>query len=469
MITITNVISIPAIPIRRLAAALGMALLIAACNTKPPTPTASATPSPSLTLTATAPLTATASSTLPPGVTPTLTPTLPPSTTPAATLTPSPTFVAVTATVTPTASPFQVSAAGALAVTLPADSSYAITGIELAPDGGSGLVLLNDGRTPHVERLTWDSGGTHLTAISDQPFDLAQYSPDGSQIVFAQTQYGPNGHSTQQVTFAGLLLGDSSGANRKVIVQNGFNPAWSAQGTQTQIAFLRAVADESNSECATEATASPGNCFSVVVYNVARQAEHVILTKPFLASVPLWSPDGKAILIQQSGEVGSALDIVDLSVSPATIRQLLPNSHTPDVATAFNRPIWSQDGKTVIYAVPNGGLWAQPIDGGTPSQWDASGAFPYWPPGSHWLYYLKSAPQATPTSQDTTLEQVPAQQIWRLDPTAPDPSQTAVMVLATPLTCQDVSWSLKADRLACLYPVDNLPAVTLYAVPVQAS
>ncbi|MHB8627093.1 MAG: TolB family protein [Aggregatilineales bacterium] len=414
-------------------AVFGFVVLVAACSPPPPTatltpaktftPSVSATPSP-------------IPPTLPPGVTPTIT--LTPS------LTPTPSLV-------PSNTPFTVTGSGALVLRLPDSSSETITTLEFSPDAKTLLVTLNDGLNPHVARLTWDTSGAHFIRLSDLALDQPTYSPDGNQIAFAQTLYSPNSrldaNGNSAIVFSGLLMGDGNGSNRRNLTPSdgGFNPAWSPDGKQ--LAYLRPAAGQCNDPKATEL---PGSCFSLILFDMAKQTPRVVYTAPYLAGLPIWSPDGQKLLLQESGEVGTAVGVFDLATSRFTF--LIPNDNTPDSAGGITGAVWTPDSQAVIYATLTNELWRQPITAVTPTQLTANGGNPYWPRGSRWLYYLVSSPAADSTT---------TQQVWRLDPKNPQPAP----VLTTPLTCDRVAWSTAADLLACAGPVDNQPAITLYSLP----
>lgn len=427
--------------------AIGFVLLVAACSSPATTMTPTATLAPMDTFTPSP-----VPPTLPPGVTPTIT------LAPSLTLTPS---VTLTSSLTPTNTPFQVTGSGALALRLPDTSAETITALEFSPDATTLLVTLNDGLNPHVGRLTWDTSGAHFVRLSDLALDQAVYSPDGSQTAFAQRLYSPNSrqdaNGNPAIVFAGLIVGDGNGGNRQNVTPSdgSFSPSWSPDGRQ--LAYFRPAPDNATPECANDL---PGSCFSLVLYDVAKQTSSVDLTMPYLAGEPLWSPDGRKLLLQQTGEGGgSAAGVVDLTACTppdCKFRLLIPDPNAPDSAVGFTGAVWEPDSQAVIYSGLNGGLWTEPIQGGTPtpliSEQITNVSNPYWPPNSPWLYYL---------SNTVAVDGSTTQQVWRVDPSHPKP----VLVLPGALTCDRVAWSVAANILACSGPVNNQPAITLYALP----
>jgi len=177
---------------------------------------------------------------------------------------------------------------------------------------------------PGNGRLAYINGGSVYTVSADgtgaallHEGVLPGFSPDGTRIVFADTQFGPGGALP-------ILVADADGSNARQIGAS-LSPhqlSWSPDGTR--IAFVSGLA--------------PGG-FSVVVLNADGSGSSTISSDASPDAPPSWSPDGTEVAFTTTNDTDIAVAKADGSG-----RRLLIQDTTRDMS-----PSWSPDGSQIAF------------------------------------------------------------------------------------------------------------------------
>lgn len=198
------------------------------------------------------------------------------------------------------------------------------------------------------------SDPVNLTNQTDSDDAFPDWSPDGSQIVFASRRDGNNE----------IYVMDSNGDQLKRLTNNSaddFAPAWSPDGQQ--IAFL------SDRESTT-------GVYSIYLINTDGSGVKRLTNDKGNDYTPAWSPDGSQIAFRsvQNGQS----DIYRVKVNGSNILDL-----TNDPAEDWS-PAWSPDGSLIAFQSNRGGNWeiyTMKADGTDPinlTNNPADDQIPYW-------------------------------------------------------------------------------------------
>jgi Tol biopolymer transport system component len=220
-----------------------------------------------------------------------------------------------------------------------------------APGGRYGVWLVRPDGTDAFFALA----GTHGAIAPDVEQLHPDWSPDGRSIVLdVQSDTG---------TYEMWVADTTDWSSRRVVECAppclwADEPAWSPDGTH--IAFQRHV------------KSGTGEISSIEILDVASGDIAVVYSTTEVGLfAPRWSPDGTAIVMEMpaftGGELtGDSLGVLDLSTSPATLREVVPP------AVLANNPDWSPDGKLIAFSAPGPGgepggshsdLWVVAPDG----------------------------------------------------------------------------------------------------------
>ncbi|MEJ2188363.1 MAG: protein kinase, partial [Acidobacteriota bacterium] len=208
------------------------------------------------------------------------------------------------------------------------------TSPSLSPDGtllayvseasGNKDIFLQDVRTGSTINLTAESA-----ADDSQP----AFSPDGTRITFRSEREG-----------GGIFLVPTLGGPARRLAEYGFNPAWSPDG--------RLVVFSTNSGAVWLPTPSS----QLWTVDVETEARHLVVDGE--AYNPQWSPHGERIAFWTGRSPGrrNVWTVQAVSGKPIPVT---------DEDHANINPVWSYDGKHLVFLSDRGGnwgIWRVPID-----------------------------------------------------------------------------------------------------------
>jgi len=209
----------------------------------------------------------------------------------------------------------------------------------IAPDKAIAYSQRN-GRDWDVYVLRHASLPINLTPNSPGDDWQAEFSQDGKWLAFRSERNG-----------GGIYLMTADGKNVRRLTSAGFNPSWSADGTEVVYSSAQVVADPGYRPIR-------GALFAIKVATGERR----IVWASSDAVQPRWSPNGRRIAFWGFASQGGRRDIWTVAAAGTD-----PVKVTDDEATDWN-PVWSPDGRFIYFASDRGGkmeIWRVPIDQST--------------------------------------------------------------------------------------------------------
>jgi Tol biopolymer transport system component/predicted Ser/Thr protein kinase len=216
----------------------------------------------------------------------------------------------------------------------------------LSPDGKM-IAYVAEGDAGRVDLVVSRvAGGGRVSLTSDEAVEgHPRFSPDGERILFDRRRPGAD---VPELCVVPALGGDVS-----VLLPGAVEPAWSPDGSR--IAFIRV--ERGGKRGALVTTRSDGSEPRILL--------PIDGTYAFLRH-PTWARDGKALAVVR-GTGGVAGEIWVLSADGTGLRRL-----SNDPAAVFSdEPVFSSDGRRVIYSSNRGGatnIWSLPVGGGQPER-----------------------------------------------------------------------------------------------------
>jgi len=209
----------------------------------------------------------------------------------------------------------------------------------LSPDGRTVLYMSAAAGNSDIYLQRVDGGNViNLTTDSPAPDYFPAFSPDGERIAFRSERDG-----------GGIFVMGAMGGSVARITEAGFNPAWSADGSEILYATEGAFDPRSRSDVS-----------RLMAVDVATRESRVVFEGD--AVQPSASPGGHRIAFWGL-RLGSGQR--DIWTIPAEGGEPVPV--TADAATDWN-PVWSPDGVFLYFNSDRGGqfnLWRVPIDEAT--------------------------------------------------------------------------------------------------------
>jgi eukaryotic-like serine/threonine-protein kinase len=210
----------------------------------------------------------------------------------------------------------------------------------LSPDG-SFLVYASRAAGNWDVYLLRASGRRPINLTEDSRAEDTQpaFSPDGEHIAF---------HSSRQG--GGIFVMGATGESARRVVDFGWNPAWSPDGTELVFATSPVSHDPFD---------RPSRS---ALWTVQLETGETKLLTEGDAVQPSWSPHGHRIAYWGLLEGGAQRDLYTLSADPASDEDPIPV--TRDAALDWN-PVWSPDGRFLYFSSDRGGsmnLWRVRVD-----------------------------------------------------------------------------------------------------------
>jgi len=203
----------------------------------------------------------------------------------------------------------------------------------ISPDGTQFLFVRQEGRNLDVF-LQRVGGQNAIDLTKGSGFDNTEpaFSPDGARIAFRSERSG-----------GGIFVMGATGESLRPVVDEGFAPAWSPDGST--LAYTTVDAPDPY---------HLGGAGNVVTVDVKSGKKSVLAQGEASEAVfqgPVWSPHGRRIAVFGLLGTGSQRDIFTIDASDAKAAPVrLTNDKPLDWA-----PVWAPDGRSVYFGSDRGG------------------------------------------------------------------------------------------------------------------
>ena len=214
----------------------------------------------------------------------------------------------------------------------------------LAPDGESfAYVKEIDGQKDVFLQRVGGSKPVNLTAECAEDDDEPAFSPDGKRIAYRSECAG-----------GGIFVMGATGESARKVTDSGYNPSWSPDGLEL------AVADEQ-----LQSPFGRGTTSKVWAVRVETGERRLLAGRDGIQ--PSWSPDGRRVAFWGIDEGTSARDLFTVAADGSQSAESAAVRVLDDPPVDWS-PVWSADGRSLLFSSTRGGtmnLWRIGVDPST--------------------------------------------------------------------------------------------------------
>jgi Tol biopolymer transport system component len=333
--------------------------------------------------------------------------------------------------------------AGLTVLSLPENVTGIITFIEHHPATRELLIGVIEPVGGAAYRVNY-GGSVLVTERLPGEVTLARYTPNGASLIVARID--PR-------TYPGRAeIWEEKATQRDLLISDGYAPSLSPDGNR--IAFIRRITDPDliGKHCLEQTNEVV--CTALILFDRTTKTEKVLTMGSNLSGPAEWSPDSAWLTVGRSGEIGSGLEVLEISTQ--TLRRLIPLPNAPPDSDSFTAITWSPDSSAIFYATQGDILFLASVTPSLPiRRLNDAGASPHLSqkqPGA--ILYLKPLPVSS--AADRVVE------VWRLEAINTG-RQERLSPAAIP--CGSAFWSPDGGTLACAGQVDGQRAISLFILP----